>query len=170
MSYSQIDLVEIKKLALHYYSWLLRQHGWYSSYPQYDLFIIPEESGFNNTLSPEETCEPREAASAMTEALVMVVNMMKSAIKRFAAFLPDDFGLSLTEVLGMLSLCPYEYASLGSSSFCSLFTEQEWRDFEYLHDPEFYDAYGFSSYNGTRHRLYPRVIGTAPAQADYEQR
>lgn len=40
----------------------------------------------------------------------------------------------------MFSLCPYEYAALGQSSFCSLFTEQEWRDFEYLLDLSFYGS------------------------------
>ncbi|CEJ62210.1 hypothetical protein PMG11_10717 [Penicillium brasilianum] len=122
--------------------------GGNSSYSEYDLVIIPEKAGFNNTLSPEETCEPKEASAALTEALVVVAKMMKNAVKRLSAFLPNDFSLSVSEVLGMLNLCPYEYAALGRSPFCSLFTEQEWRDFEYLLDLDFYDAYGFGSYNG----------------------
>jgi hypothetical protein len=79
--------------------------------------------------------------------------MIKNAAKRFAAFLPDDFfskeaEILAEEVLGMFNLCPYEYATLGSSSFCSLFTEQEWRDFEYYLDLQFYDMYGFGSPSG----------------------
>lgn len=41
----------------------------------------------------------------------------------------------------MQLLCAYELVSLGGSAFCSLFTEEEWRGFEYAHDIEFYDAY-----------------------------
>lgn len=48
----------------------------------------------------------------------------------------------------MQNLCAYEYASLGASAFCSLFTEQEWKDFEYNIDIQFYGDYGFGSPTG----------------------
>jgi hypothetical protein len=48
----------------------------------------------------------------------------------------------------MQNLCAYEYATLGASSFCSLFTEQEWRDFQYAIDLEFFGDYGFGSSSG----------------------
>lgn len=41
----------------------------------------------------------------------------------------------------MQLLCAYELVSLGGSAFCSIFTEDEWRGFEYAHDLEFFDAY-----------------------------
>lgn len=48
----------------------------------------------------------------------------------------------------MQNLCPYETATLGNSAFCSLFTEQEWRDFEYNIDIQYYGDYGFGSSTG----------------------
>lgn len=41
----------------------------------------------------------------------------------------------------MQLLCAYELVSLGGSAFCSIFTEEEWRGFEYAHDIEFFDSY-----------------------------
>ena len=48
----------------------------------------------------------------------------------------------------MQNLCPYETAALGSSSFCTLFTEQEWRDFAYNVDLKYYAQYSFGSPTG----------------------
>lgn len=79
--------------------------------------------------------------------------MIEAAADRFTTYLPDDFFSKeaeplAVEVLGVFNLCPYEYATLGSSSFCSLFTEQEWRDFEYYLDLQFYEMFGFGSASG----------------------
>lgn len=48
----------------------------------------------------------------------------------------------------MQNLCVYEQTSLGGSSFCSLFTEQEWKDFGYNIDLQFYGNFGFGSPTG----------------------
>lgn len=53
--------------------------------------------------------------------------------------------MTSSDVLAMQNLCPYETATLGNSAFCSLFTEQEWRDFEYNIDIQYYGDYGFGS-------------------------
>lgn len=74
--------------------------------------------------------------------------MTKDARERFAAFLPQDFNLTTMDVYAMFSMCPYEYATLGQSSFCSLFTEQEWKDFEYAIDMMFYGNNNFGSPSG----------------------
>ncbi len=42
-------------------------------------------------------------------------------------------------------LCAYETVNLGYSKFCSLFTYQEWEDFEYSIDLDFIGTYGFLS-------------------------
>lgn len=52
------------------------------------------------------------------------------------------------DVLAMQNMCVYEYTSLGGSSFCSLFTEQEWKDFEYNVDIQFYGDYAYGSPTG----------------------
>lgn len=38
----------------------------------------------------------------------------------------------------MLQLCAYETHALGYSKFCSVFTAEEFSDFEYYYDIEFY--------------------------------
>jgi len=41
----------------------------------------------------------------------------------------------------MQLMCAYELVALGGSEFCSLFTEEEFRGFEYAHDLQFFGAY-----------------------------
>ncbi|THC87859.1 hypothetical protein EYZ11_012697 [Aspergillus tanneri] len=48
----------------------------------------------------------------------------------------------------MQNLCIYEHTSLGGSSFCSLFTEQEWKDFAYNVDIQYYGDYAYGSPTG----------------------
>jgi hypothetical protein len=56
--------------------------------------------------------------------------------------------LTASDVLAMQNLCAYEYTSLAGSSFCSLFTEQEWKDFEYNVDVQYYGDYAWGSPTG----------------------
>lgn len=51
--------------------------------------------------------------------------------------------LTTTDVYNMQNLCAYETAAYGSSPFCNLFTEKEWRGYEYAGDLIFY---GMASY------------------------
>lgn len=48
----------------------------------------------------------------------------------------------------MQTLCPYETAIMGNSAFCSLFTEQEWLDFNYNIDIQYYGDYSFGASTG----------------------
>lgn len=119
-----------------------------SSYAEYDLTIIPEQDDFNNTLSSTSSCiEGLEPGDVSGEAFASS-SLVKNAGKRFAAYLPDDLKLDTFDIVAMFNMCPYEYATLGQSSFCALFTEQEWRDFEYFIDLQFYARYGFGSPSG----------------------
>jgi hypothetical protein len=45
-------------------------------------------------------------------------------------------------------LCAYETVALGYSSFCALFTYQEWLGFEQTDDIQFQGQFGFSSPTG----------------------
>ncbi|KGO48221.1 Histidine phosphatase superfamily, clade-2 [Penicillium expansum] len=121
--------------------------GGNSSYSEYNLTIIPEVEDFNNTLSSTESC-PNGMEPGDNAAQVFALSFVKDARKRLAAHLPKDFKLDTVDILAMLNMCPYEYATLGRSSFCALFTEQEWRDFEYYIDLQFYGDYGFGSPSG----------------------
>lgn len=107
----------------------------------------------------------------------LLPKLTKHSLPRLAEYLPSDFNLTALDVLGMMNLCPYEYATLGASAFCSLFTEQEWRDFEYFLDVGFYGNYGFGASNGRAQgigyivelaaRLQKRLIYTSHSSVNY---
>jgi hypothetical protein len=50
-----------------------------------------------------------------------------------------------TDAIAMLQLCSYETDSLGYSAFCSLFTEDDFKSYEYYYDLMFYYSQGFGS-------------------------
>lgn len=74
--------------------------------------------------------------------------LTQNALQRLRQFFPQDFKLTAMDVFAMFNMCPYENATFGQSSFCSLFTEQEWKDFEYALDLAFYGNHGFGSPSG----------------------
>ncbi|KAJ5726309.1 Histidine phosphatase superfamily clade-2 [Penicillium malachiteum] len=118
-----------------------------TSYDQYDLVIIPEEYGFNNTLASYEACTG-DMSEGDNAAEVFVSRYTKDARSRLSSYLPRDFNLTASNVLAMQNICVYEHTSLGGSSFCSLFTEQEWKDFEYNVDVQYYGDYAYGSPTG----------------------
>ncbi|KAJ5632012.1 hypothetical protein N7490_008351 [Penicillium lividum] len=118
-----------------------------SSPADYDLINIPEVAGFNNTLSPYEACTKGQSAE-LTALLTFIGTFTKAPLKRLTKYFPSGFNLQAEDVYAMMNLCPYEATLLGDSSFCSLFTENEWRSFEYALDLEFYGIYGWGSPSG----------------------
>lgn len=149
-----------------------------SSYPQYDLVVIPEVDPFNNTLASYDSCPgdsregyqgyvlPSQTKSSHypnhksltihmyrdTAAESFLPALTHSAISRLSRYLPEDLPLTPSDILAMLNMCPYEYATYSahpsSSPFCTLFTEQEWKDYEYILDLQFYGNYGFGASTG----------------------
>ncbi|GMF81939.1 unnamed protein product [Aspergillus oryzae] len=79
---------------------------------------------------------------------VFIPRYTKNALSRLASYLPEDFNLTAYDVLAMQNLCVYENTSLGGSFFCSLFTEQEWKDFAYNVDIQYYGNFAFGSPTG----------------------
>ncbi|GFF37074.1 3-phytase B [Aspergillus lentulus] len=118
-----------------------------SSYAEYDLVIIPEGDGLNNTLASDHSC-PGDKSEGTHSATKFIPRFTKHALSRLAYFLPKDFNLTPFDITSMMNLCPYETAALGSSAFCSLFTEQEWHDYAYSLDLQFYGNYGLGAPSG----------------------
>lgn len=114
-----------------------------------DLEVIIEGTGFNDTLAPYDTCNNSNLIYVGDSILlpewrsIYLVN----ATERLQ---PQVAGLNLTTelVYGMQSLCAYETVGLGTSPFCQLFTEEEWRGFEYALDLEYWGDYAFGSQTG----------------------
>lgn len=99
----------------------------------YELSIQIEEDNFNSTLAPWNNCPNANGplynlgytATAQWQAIYL-----KDAVKRLQAYIK---GVKLTtdDAYAMQNLCAFETVSLGFSEFCGLFTEEEWKGFEY---------------------------------------
>ncbi|GAA5865518.1 hypothetical protein JCM1840_001427 [Sporobolomyces johnsonii] len=113
---------------------------------QYHQLITIEWPGFNNTLAPYMTCPNAGRAdlakTAYEKKSQWVTLYLADAVKRFQS---QVAGVNLTplDVFNMQLMCAYELVALGGSEFCPLFTEDEWKGFEYAHDIEFYEAYSY---------------------------
>ncbi|KAJ5739867.1 hypothetical protein N7533_012651 [Penicillium manginii] len=147
-----------------------------SSYDQYDLVIIPETSPFNNTLASYESC-PGDMTEGDNAAETFISRYTKDARIRLSQYFPKDFNLTAMDVLAMQNLCAYEYTSFAGSSFCSLFTEQEWKDFAYNVDIQYYGDYAYGSPTGRAQgigyvlelaaRLQHKLITTSDTSINY---
>ncbi|EJU00867.1 phosphoglycerate mutase-like protein [Dacryopinax primogenitus] len=107
---------------------------------QYHQSILIEATGFNNTLAPYETCtNGNNANSAGGSAAVnlWVPIYLKDAAARLTA---QSGGLNITasDAYAMQQLCAYEVNALGYSDFCPLFTQEEFKGFEYTFDLSFW--------------------------------
>ncbi|TFY59888.1 hypothetical protein EVJ58_g5495 [Rhodofomes roseus] len=111
---------------------------------QYEQSITIEENGYNNTLAPYKTC-PNAANAAKADRAYPYVSQwvsiyLKKALDRLQ---PQLKGVDLTieDVYTMQQMCAYETVAIGYSKFCELFTEEEWKGFDYAMDLYFwYDS------------------------------
>lgn len=115
---------------------------------EYELILQTEEMGYNNSLAGYFGCPNSEAKHAETGSdrkWKWVENYLKDAAKRLQHLLPGypDFGPR--DALVLQDICAFETAAYGSSPFCELFTETEWRGFEYHLDLMFYGESGWGS-------------------------
>ncbi len=55
---------------------------------------------------------------------------LKDALPRLQKYI-TGVELDFASVQAMQELCPYETVALGYSAFCDLFTEEEWKGYEY---------------------------------------
>jgi len=123
--------------ALHFAAGFFGVQSYQNSY--YQLIEI-EEDGFNNTLAPYDDCANanNEIADLGTNATIAWNEVyLADALERFSADLPG-MNLTIADVSGMQTICPYETVALGYSAFCDLFTEEEWRGFAYGIDLTFW--------------------------------
>lgn len=103
----------------------------------YDILIIPEQPGANNTLN-NKLCTAfttgRYSQIGTKAASVFLDKFAPRIADRLNANLPGA-NLSSVEVPLLMDLCPYQtVASLGGktiSTFCDLFTPDEWAQYDY---------------------------------------
>lgn len=115
-----------------------------------DFEIQLEDPGFNTTLASNFACDA--AAEAKSEVNDWINKYLENATDRLQKHVE---GAKLTPhiVYGMQQLCPYDTAAFGHSDFCKLFTEEEWKGFEYAWDINFHSYSGPSSYTGAAQGL-----------------
>ncbi|KAH9916035.1 histidine phosphatase superfamily [Fomitopsis serialis] len=106
--------------------------------------IIIEEDGYNNTLVPWNDCA--NANGDLYEMGSWYANnwteiYLKGAVERLQQYV-DGVELTTTYVSEMQDLCAYETVSIGYSKFCDLFTEEEWKGYQYANDLDFWYADG----------------------------
>ncbi|KAK4049349.1 hypothetical protein OIO90_005478 [Microbotryomycetes sp. JL221] len=112
---------------------------------QYEQLVTIEWPGFNNTLSPYMTCKNanrRDLTIGPQKMAEWMAIYLKNARNRLNQQL-DGIELTLRDVFDMQQMCAYELVALGGSKFCNLFTEDEWRGFEYTLDLQFFYEFSF---------------------------
>lgn len=123
-----------------------------------DIQIHPEGMGWNTTLASNFACPAANRGNATTAANLrtFMEASLRQAVERLQPYIQiqappqpsdsEDWNGKLTPSLvnAMQQLCSYETTAFGQSPFCSLFTAQEWRDYEHLWDMQFhgYDGAG----------------------------
>ncbi|KAK0243834.1 phosphoglycerate mutase-like protein [Armillaria nabsnona] len=127
---------------------------------QYQQSITIEETGFNNTLAPYDTCPNAKISSRSDRGKWYVERWaaiyLKNAQERLQRQL-NGYNLTIEDTYVLQQMCAYETVALGYSQFCTLFTEEEWEGFDYALDLSFWYNSAFGSPVG-------RVQGTGYVQ------
>lgn len=125
-----------------------RSHG-DSTYP-YNIVVIPEADGVNNTLN-HDLCTDFENgpdSDIADEAQSTWANIFAAPIRdRLNAGLPGA-NLTIQQTVYMMDLCPFNTVASHNgaiSPFCNLFTEEEWHQYGYYETLNKY--YGYSHGN-----------------------
>jgi hypothetical protein len=91
----------------------------------------------NNTGAPYETCTNSNVGSRGSIGSAAASAFAKNAFNQTLARLNKEVsGLTFTptDAIAMLQLCSYETDALGYSSFCKLFTKEDFQNYEYFYD------------------------------------
>ncbi|POS88367.1 hypothetical protein EPUL_000106 [Erysiphe pulchra] len=121
----------------------------------YEVVIIPEETKEkgNNTLAPYISCknflsktELRRMGSLLQKDYIE--DYITEAKERVQNLAPDGLNLNKDDVHAMQLLCAYETAFIGASSFCKLFSEEEWSGFARSAEILFYYTFNYGNPTG----------------------
>lgn len=112
----------------------------------YKLVLQEETDGMNSTLAGYFGCPNSNNQSyspGPNHTLQWIDTYLADTAIRLQKLLPGFDNITAYDAFTMQNLCAYEACAYGNSPFCSLFTETEWRGFEYSFDLDFH---GVSSY------------------------
>lgn len=115
---------------------------------QVSIELMVEISGVNNTGAPYDTCPNSNVASrgslGSTAASAFAKQAFNGTISRLQSNI-NGVQFDSTDIIDMLQLCSYETDALGYSAFCGLFTEEDFKNYEYYYDISFYYNNGAGS-------------------------
>ncbi|OAA58089.1 phytase [Niveomyces insectorum RCEF 264] len=111
----------------------------------YEIVLLPERAGFNNTLSYNGLCPAFTGSAGHAAQRTFAATFVPAITARLNRGLPDA-NLTDAETVQLMDLCPFETVAdkldvdrednkMGGrelSPFCGLFTEAEWRAYDYL--------------------------------------
>lgn len=113
------------------------------SFP-YPMVIIPEAPGVNNTLSYGLCTAFKGSKSADAAQAKFLATFAGALADRLNRGLPGA-NLSLADTISIMDMCPYDTVDDISgklSPFCSLFTEDEWKSYDYFQSLGKWYGYG----------------------------
>lgn len=103
--------------------------------------ILVETPGLNNSGAPYEVCNNSNIASKGSIGSTVATRFATNAFNQTIARLQlqaSGITFTPTDAIAMLQLCSYETNGLGYSSFCNLFTQADFLNYEYYYDLSFY--------------------------------
>lgn len=112
-------------------------HNWEAPF---NTVIQPEGGTENNTLASYDSCfnmnkkENPDIATTHQDNYIKIYT--RAAAKRLQSYAPKGFNFTTADIYGMQMTCAYEYAYIGQSDFCRVFTENEWAGFETVRDQQ----------------------------------
>ena len=116
------------------------------------LVLAIEGSGtFNNTLAGYDDCPNANTYANLggSNATTNWYNIyLAEATKRLHPLAGPNFNWTAEDSYNAQSLCAYETVAIGYSSFCGLFTYEEWEGYEYSVDINFAGNNAFQSPTG----------------------
>ncbi|ORY54885.1 histidine phosphatase superfamily [Leucosporidium creatinivorum] len=107
---------------------------------QVNIELEVEVLGANASGAPYEVCPNSNNAKGSvgsTAATKFIQPYFNVTAERLSTLVSGNLSFTYTDVLAMMQLCSYETDALGYSSFCPLFTEEEFQVYEQYYDIAF---------------------------------
>ncbi|CEQ41677.1 SPOSA6832_03431 [Sporobolomyces salmonicolor] len=122
----------------------------------FNMEITIEADGFSNSGAPYDTCPNSNNARGSvgsTAASAFIQPWFNKTAERLNTYVSGNLSFLESDVESLMELCAYETVALGYSSFCPLFTEEEFEVFEQYYDLQV----GFSFLLRARPRSHSRA-------------
>ncbi|TFK51909.1 phosphoglycerate mutase-like protein [Heliocybe sulcata] len=125
--------------ALNFAAGFFGVQSYQTDYHQLIMEEPVDNIAYNNTLAPFYSC-PNFGGNGRSLG-EWEEKYLQPALERISSMI-QGINFTISDMAAMQQTCIYEMVALGFSEFCGLFTEEEWRGFDYLLDVEFWYYFG----------------------------